>query len=245
MTMRLLLSIGLVLIIVAQTVALQNPPASNAPSKTQQPQDDKNKATQPNATGQEGVVKIGVTLVQLDVTVTDKKGQPVGDLRPEDFEVVQNNRPQHITNFSYISSAPAAPAEATKPADKKSPAEPPAPPPRLKPESIHRTIALVVDDLSLSFESTGSVRQALKKFVDEQMQPGDLVAILRTAAGMGALQQFTNDKRLLYAAIERVRWSPSHGSINTFAPVTTNPPAVPMGPIDAPRGNLSFDMDGT
>jgi VWFA-related protein len=231
--MRLLLTIGLIFAIVAQTVALQNPPASSSPQS--QTQDDKSKVTQPNAARQEGVVKIGVTLVQLDVTVTDKKGQPVGDLRPEDFEVVQNNRPQQITNFSYISSSPAAPAEAAKPADKKSPAEPPAPPPRLRPESIHRTIALVVDDLSLSFESTGSVRQALKKFVDEQMQPGDLVAILRTAAGMGALQQFTNDKRLLYAAIERVRWSPSHGRLYTFAPVTVDPMTTTKEPRTVPR----------
>ncbi len=43
-----------------------------------------------------------------------------------------------------------------------------------------RAIALVVDDLNLSFTSVHSVREALGKFVDEQMQPGDLVAILRT-----------------------------------------------------------------
>jgi len=48
----------------------------------------------------------------------------------------------------------------------------------------------------------------LKKFVDEQMQDGDLVAIIRTGAGIGALQQFTTDKRQLHAAIESVRWNP-------------------------------------
>jgi len=42
----------------------------------------------------------------------------------------------------------------------------------------------VVDDLGLSFESTHFVRSALKKFVDEQMQTGDLVAIIRTGGGM-------------------------------------------------------------
>ncbi len=56
--------------------------------------------------------------------------------------------------------------------------------------------------------------------LNEQMQPNDLVAIVRTSAGMGALQQFTTDKRQLYAAIERVRWYPSgRGGISAFAPI--------------------------
>jgi hypothetical protein len=67
-----------------------------------------------------------------------------------------------------------------------------------------------------------------------------VVAILRTAAGMGALQQFTNDKRLLYAAIERVRWSPSHGTLYTFAPVAMNPGAS-LQPTRTPK---LFDKDG-
>jgi hypothetical protein len=44
------------------------------------------------------------------------------------------------------------------------------------------------------------VREGLRKFVDEQMQEGDLVAIIRTGGGVGALQQFTTDKQLLHAA---------------------------------------------
>jgi hypothetical protein len=46
-----------------------------------------------------------------------------------------------------------------------------------------------VDDLGLSFQSTHFVRRALKQFVDQQIQAGDLVAIIRTSGGMGALQQ--------------------------------------------------------
>jgi VWFA-related protein len=65
----------------------------------------------------------------------------------------------------------------------------------------------VVDDLGLSFESISLLRRALRKFVDEQIQPGDLVAIIRTAGGAGALQQFSSDKRQLYAAIERVKYN--------------------------------------
>ncbi len=179
-------------------------------------------AQKPAERDKDDVVKIGVTLVQIDAVVTDRKGHYVTDLKPEDFEISEDGKRQHITNFSYVSTQPSAPAPATskeKPL-KGEPSLPPVPS-RLKPEQVRRTMALVVDDLGLSFESTASVRDALKKFVDEQMQPGDLVAIIRTGAGVGALQQFTSDKRMLRAAIERIRWNPSgRGGISAFAPIT-------------------------
>lgn len=76
----------------------------------------------------------------------------------------------------------------------------------------------------MSFESMHVVRELLKKFVDEQMQPGDLVAIIRTGAGMGALQQFTADKRQLYAAIERMRLNlMGCGNIGAFKPMASAP----------------------
>lgn len=170
---------------------------------------------------QDEVVRISVTLVQVDVAVTDGKGRPVPDLKAEDFEVYEDGRRQQITNFSHVSPRPASPPAAA-PVKKPTEQNVPAPPARLRPNQIDRTIALVVDDLTLTVESSPFVRQALKKFVDEQMQPGDLVAIIRTGAGMGALQMFTADKRILYAAIERVRWSPSSNTLYTFAPVTND-----------------------
>jgi VWFA-related protein len=161
------------------------------------------------------VVKISTNLIQLDVTVTDSKGSPVIGLKPEDFEVYENGKKQKITNFSFISGVRQKSETVTDPNDKA-----PVPPTSLKPDQVRRTVALVVDDLSLSFTSTYYVRRALKKFVDEQMQQGDLVAIIRTGAGIGALQQFTTDKRQLYAAIEKVAWNPlGRGGISAFAPI--------------------------
>src|SRR5205085_1806442 len=53
----------------------------------------------------------------------------------------------------------------------------------------------------------------------------DLVAIMRTSAGMGALQQFTSDKNVLYHAIERVRWYPlGRSAVGAFAPMESPPP---------------------
>jgi VWFA-related protein len=226
-----------------------SPPASDkqSPAKAQQAEEKQ--------TAQEEVVKLGVTLVQVDAVVTDKKGRYVRDLKPEDFEIYEDGRLQHITHFSYILTQPDATASVEQPkiaeksGDRKTPLTP-VPPVNLRPEQVRRTMALVVDDLSLSFESSYFVRQSLKKFVDEQMQPGDLVAIIRTGAGMGALQQFTGDKRLLYAAIERVRWNPSgNGGISPFAPIAATPEdraanSMPGG-ASPPGGNSSGNRDSS
>ena len=137
----------------------------------------------------ETVIRINVNLVQVDANVTDSHGKSVTGLKAEDFQILQDGKPQVITNFSYINiqPGPRLPRPHRSPRPK---AVPPAPPPAatLKMDQVRRTIALVVDDLGLSFSSTAYVRGALKKLVDEQMQPGDLVAIVRTGAGIGALQ---------------------------------------------------------
>ncbi|MBA3633330.1 MAG: VWA domain-containing protein [Acidobacteria bacterium] len=175
----------------------------------------------PKPAPDDDIVKISTTLIQVDVTVTDKNGKIIKDLKPEDFEIYENGEKQEITNFSFISNASATTA-ATPNIKEKPPV--PLPPAPVNPKQVKRTIALVVDDLTLSFESVHYVRQALKKFVDEQMQDGDLVAIIRTGSGIGALQQFTSDKRQLYAAIEKVRWNMAGtGNIGAFAPIEATP----------------------
>ena len=160
----------------------------------------------------EEVVRVSTSLVQVDAVVVDKDGRLVTDLRPEDFRLVEDGKPRSITEFSFVSTAGAANAS---PESKSSESNPravegsaPAPPAQLAPGRARRTIALLVDDVGLSFQSTAYVRKALTKFVDEQMQPGDLVALIRTSGGAGSLQQFTSDRAQLRAAIERLRWYP-------------------------------------
>jgi VWFA-related protein len=169
------------------------------------------------------VVKISTALIQIDVTVTDKDGRVVKDLKPEDFEVYENGKKQEITNFSFVSVDNATKQTLAK-SKEKDKISIPLPPVPIKPEQVRRTIALVVDDLGLSFESIYQVRRAMRKFVDEQMQPNDLVAVIRTGSGMGALQQFTTDKRQLYAAIENVKWNAlGRAGISAFAPLEATP----------------------
>ncbi len=157
--------------------------------------------------GNEQVVRITTNLVQVDATVTDRSGQQVTDLKAEDFEILEDGHPQAIKNFSYVAASAETVMRANTAREKVDKTAPPQPPEQLRPEQVRRSIALVVDDLGLSFESVYYVRNAIKKFVDEQMKPGDMVAIIRTGAGVGALQQFTTDKQLLHAAIERLKWN--------------------------------------
>jgi len=182
----------------------------STPSPSQQPQAPP--ATVPDLEEvTDDVVRITTKLVQVDAVVTDKNGKHVTDLKAEDFELTENGKPRTITNFSYVEAAPVASASPAASEQvpamtaKERAAMPPAPMKQLRPDQVHRAIALVVDDLRMSTESTSMTRQALRKYVDQQMQPGDLVAIIRTSAGLGALQQFTNDRDQLNAAIDRVR----------------------------------------
>ncbi len=193
------------------------------------------------------VVRISANLVQFDAVVTDKSGRQVTDLRAEDFEVLEDGRPQPITNLTYVAldRPPAAKNTNGPRADGPNIANAPTLPLSLRPGQVHRTIALVVDDLGLSFESMAHVRTTMKKYVDEQMQPDDLVAIIRTSAGMGALQGFTNDKRILNAAIERVRWYPvGRGGISAFGPVQPDVVGEANATAQAIRNQSSANSPG-
>ena len=55
--------------------------------------------------------------------------------------------------------------------------------PMLPKEKVRRAIVFIVDDLSMSFEHPHNARMSLKKFVESQMQPGDMIAIMRTSSG--------------------------------------------------------------
>jgi VWFA-related protein len=203
-----LLSLCMFLPVLAQTVPAPPPPQQKPADNTQKPSDD-----------QDEVVKITTNLVQVDAVVT-KDGKPVTNLTADDFEIYEDGKKQTITSFAFISNVPNVASTTAPPAsrDKKKIELPPGAP--VNPNEPHRTVAFVVDDLGISAESMAQVRRQLKKFITEELQPNDLVAIIRTGGELGVLQQFTNDKRLLLRAMERLRWNGcSRVGVSVFAPV--------------------------
>ena len=89
-----LTSISLLAVLLTSASGQKTEPAKSPP----QP-----KAGAPQS--KDDVVRISVTLVQVDAVVTDDNGKQVTDLKPEDFQILEDGRPQRITNFSYISNA--------------------------------------------------------------------------------------------------------------------------------------------
>lgn len=112
------------------------------------------------------VVKISTTLIRVDVSVTDEDGKIVTDLKPEDFEIYENGVKQDITSFSFVSSG--SEENIGKKDERRDKLVLPVPPQNIKPEQVRRTMALIVDDLSLSFESMHFVRRSLKNFVENK-----------------------------------------------------------------------------
>jgi VWFA-related protein len=162
------------------------------------------------------VVRVTTNLVQVDAVITDKNGKPspISNLRNYSYSktTVTEDYPLLIHRHTRCPTLKASRDDNRTPG---------VPPDRLRPKTCRRTIALVVDDLGLSFQSTNYVRRALKQFVDQQMQAGDLVAIVRTSGGIGALQQFTADKRQLYKAIEHIKWyAGGRMGVGAFVPAT-------------------------
>src|SRR2546421_1968680 len=166
----------------------QNPPTQSRP----QPDEDR--------------VVVTTNLVQVDAVVTDKNGKQITDLRPADFELVEGGRSRDIVGFSYIDLKTKAPATGKNPtANARSESSPPQLH-ALRPESVRRAIAIVVDDFGLSFESIAHLRTALEKFVSEQTEANDVIAVVRASGGPGSMQQFTSNRAQVIATIKRLRW---------------------------------------
>jgi VWFA-related protein len=201
--MRKALSLLLSTLLCAAVVAQTTTPN---PAKPQQQQSD-----------DEEVVRITSELVQTDVVVTDKDDHAVGDLKLSDFEVYENGKRQELKFMEFVSVSGERRVEGARPGS--GPAAAATVPESVRSveremtaRDVRRVVAFVIDDLTIPFADVTTVRDMLRDFVDNRMEPGDLVAIIRTAGGKGLLQQFTSDKQLLRRAVAQLNVTSSYYS---------------------------------
>ena len=146
---------------------------------------------------QEPVIRVTANLVQIDAVVTDRSGKLVTNLEAADFEILQDGKRRDITAFSLVEVAPPA-------SQLSSPGQ--APLQGITRDRVRRTIAILVDDLNIGFADMARVRQAVTRFIAEDLREGDLCAIITTRGGMGIYSQFTTDRILLAEAAKKLVW---------------------------------------
>jgi VWFA-related protein len=155
-------------------------------------------SAQPAPQQQEEVVRVGTTAVQFEAIVTDKTGRRVTGLSASDFQVTDDGKARPLDFFAAMEGSrlrPGAAGEAARAPETATPLTTPF---------EGRFIALVFDDLNLSPDNFLRARNALADYINTRLTPTDMVTVLPTSGVLGSLQQLTNDKQRLLAALKRL-----------------------------------------
>jgi VWFA-related protein len=147
----------------AQQPPAQQPPAQQPPA----PQPDPNQPRPP-------VIRRGVNFVSVDVIVTDNKGNPVEDLKQEDFEVFEDNQRQDVETFQIIKIDQSTAALSSPLGEIRSTADEE----REAARPDVRIFAIFLDDYHVRLGTSMGVRSPLMRFIEQQIAPGDLVGIM-------------------------------------------------------------------
>jgi VWFA-related protein len=158
----------------------------------------------PNA--DQGVLRVTSRLVQINVVVHDKKGEPVADLTKDDFELFDKGLQQKILFFTKESNEdipanlpPLAPGVVSNRAVNLTSGGQT----RLAPLPVSLTVILL-DGLNTAFEDQHRAKEALIKFLS-QLRPTDRVAIYTLSNGLRILHDFTSDTESLLVALQKHR----------------------------------------
>lgn len=152
------------------------------------------------------VLRINTDLVQTDVSVFDEKGKFVEGLTREQFELKVDGRAQPISFFDRLRAG--SPTEAAQlSAARRSNSQPnPTSIPTAIETTGGRTIIFFIDDLHLTPEGIHRTRELVTKFIDKDMGAGDQALIVAASGQVGFLQQLTDNKEALRAALARIKY---------------------------------------
>ena len=164
------------------------------------------------------VIRTKTELVQTAVTVLDKKGNFVDGLKSDQFELIVDGKPRQVAFFERVATGSTREREL---AARGLGVNTDAP---LPPATVPgRTIVFFIDDLHLSPDSLSRTRMMLQHFLEHEMNSKDSVAIASASGQIGFLEQFTNNKAVLDAALARLipRMYDVHGySAGNSTPMT-------------------------
>jgi VWFA-related protein len=142
--------------------------------------------------------KVEVNYVEVNAVVMDQTGNFVRNLAKNDFQILEDGRPQAISTFALV-DIPVERAERALFASQ--PIEP----------DVHsnarefdgRLYILLLDDIHTNALRSVRVKAAAKRFIDRHLGANDLAAVVTTSGRSDASQNFTTNRRLLNQAVDR------------------------------------------
>ena len=153
------------------------------------------------------VFRTGSELVLVNVTVRDKNGNFVQGLKPEDFTILEDNKPQKVVSFDVesVDAVPASDVAQAKPLPDAAPASsgPTAAADASKQFKDRRLIVLFFDLSAMEPDEIDHAVTSAEHYVDTQMAPADLVSIVSLGSSLLVNQDFTADHALLKKQLEQ------------------------------------------
>ena len=152
----------------------------------------------PSAQESQVTFTANVNAVQVDTVVVDKMGRFVSDLRADEFEVFEDGKPQTLSGFSMVNLAAnreLPPVQAGRPIPVDTQSNDRA--------FDGRLYLIVLDDLHITALRTNGARAIARQFIQKNIVPGDLAAVVTTSAARSATQGFTSNLALLLQAVQK------------------------------------------
>ena len=167
-------------------------------------------AAGPAVYGQEAEAPVGsvsdvldVTVVNLEVWVTDKKGNPVTDLRKEDFALRVDGKDVPITNF-YAERGASSGTAAASGEDGAGDSAPAQLRPVEVPESQQMRLVIFVDNTHIRPPNRKKVFNALRTFLDANLASGDAVMIAGMSPTLRIYSDFLQDRAAVYQMLDEL-----------------------------------------
>ncbi len=138
-----------------------------------------------------------INFVEVDATVTDANGKPVTDLTEADFEVLEDGKPQKITTFSVVNIPIVRddrPVVTAEPIERDV---------QTNERADGRLYLIVLDNWHTEPLNALRVKQSARAFIEQRMGTNDIAAVVHTNGRSTFGQDFTNNRRLLMASIDR------------------------------------------
>ncbi|HEX2122449.1 MAG TPA: VWA domain-containing protein [Thermoanaerobaculia bacterium] len=139
---------------------------------------------------------IEVRLHNVDVIVTDAEGRHVGGLREEDFEVLEDGKPQAITNFAEYAAKVETGRPGVTAAERQSTPDAQA---QVPPQ---RKFVVFIDDLTIHPYTRRKFTKSVSELVARTIRDGDLVSVVRPTTPDKVALSFTGDRTAINAEIQ-------------------------------------------